>query len=85
MERTAIIVSGERGDCVVVGEDAGAVIGGSVVSFVVGIVVCIGSTAATTLNVFTPTYPLASLNVTSYSPGCFTVTCWVNSPAPSWV
>jgi hypothetical protein len=54
MERATIIVSGERGDCVVVGEDVGAVVGGRVVTVAVGTVVCTGVAAGTTLNVFTP-------------------------------
>jgi hypothetical protein len=55
MERTAIIVSGERGDCVVVRGDGGDVVGGRVETVVAGAVVCTGITLGTTLNVFTPT------------------------------
>jgi hypothetical protein len=62
---TAIIVSRERGDCVVAGEDERAVVGGSAGTDVAGTVVRTGVGAATTLNVFTPTKPFVSVNVTS--------------------
>ncbi len=40
MKRTAIIVSGERGDCVVAGVEVRAVVGGRVETIVVGTSVC---------------------------------------------
>lgn len=58
-------MNGERGDWVVEGEEVRAVVGGSVVIVVMGTFVCSGVAMGTTLNVFTPTYPFASMNVTS--------------------
>ena len=55
MERTTILVSGERGDCVAAGEGTGEVVRGRMVPVVVGTAVRTGVVAGTTLNVFTPT------------------------------
>jgi hypothetical protein len=49
----------------VAGRGVVAVVGGRVVAKVVGIVVGTEVTAAITLKVFTPIYPLESLKVTS--------------------